>query len=311
MDRGLLPGLGAVLLWSTVATAFKLSLRYVSELQLLAGSSAVSFAALLSIAIIQGKARQLWPDRPQLLRAAGLGLLNPFLYYVVLFRAYALLPAQEAQVLNYTWAITLSVLSVPMLGHRLGRRDLLAILISYGGVATIATRGELLALRFHDAVGVGLALGSTVIWALYWLLNARDDRDPVVGLAQNFAFGLVYSLAAVVLLSPSPIAVGGMYGLAGCVYVGLFEMGLTFVLWLHALRRTAQASRISTLIFLSPPLSLLFIRSVVGEPILPSTIVGLVFVLAGVLLSLKGSREDAGNRARDTRVEHEYEHGHE
>ena len=47
-----------------------------------------------------------------LVRAAALGFLNPFLYYVVLFKAYDLLPAQEAQPLNYTWAITLAILFV-------------------------------------------------------------------------------------------------------------------------------------------------------------------------------------------------------
>ena len=32
------------------------------------------------------------------------GLLNPCLYYLVLFKAYELLPAQQAQALNYSWA---------------------------------------------------------------------------------------------------------------------------------------------------------------------------------------------------------------
>ena len=41
-----------------------------------------------------------------------LGLVNPFLYYLVLFKAYDLLPAQEAQAINYTWALMLAFLSV-------------------------------------------------------------------------------------------------------------------------------------------------------------------------------------------------------
>ena len=33
------------------------------------------------------------------------GFLNPFLYYIILFKAYSLLPAQEALSLNYTWPL--------------------------------------------------------------------------------------------------------------------------------------------------------------------------------------------------------------
>ena len=60
-----------------------------------------------------------------------LGLLNPFLYYLVLFKAYALLPAQQAQPLNYTWAITLSLLAVPLLKQQVRWQEWLALLVSY------------------------------------------------------------------------------------------------------------------------------------------------------------------------------------
>jgi drug/metabolite transporter (DMT)-like permease len=71
-------------------------------------------------------------------------------------------------------------------------------------------------------------------------------------------------------------------GLAGAAWVGVFEMGLAFALWLSALRLTSSASRIGNLIFLSPFLSLFFIRTFVGETILPSTWVGLGFIVAGL-----------------------------
>ena len=73
---------------------------------------------------------------------AGLAfaLLNPVLYYLVLFEAYDRLPAQIAQPLNYTWAITLALLAVPLLGQRLSGRDMLAVLLGYGGV--VITRFE-------------------------------------------------------------------------------------------------------------------------------------------------------------------------
>jgi drug/metabolite transporter (DMT)-like permease len=59
-------------------------------------------------------------------------------------------------------------------------------------------------------------------------------------------------------------------------------MGLAFVIWLTDLKRAANASRVANAIFLLPFLSLLLIHFFVGEAILPSTVVGLVLILAGL-----------------------------
>ena len=172
--------LTTVLLWSTVASAFKLSLRHVDHFQLLLVACAVSILVLSVILVVQGRWRLVLSySGRQYAQSLALGLLNPFLYYLILFKAYDLLPAQEAQPLNYTWALTLAFLSVPLLGQRLSVRDLLAGLVSYSGVVVIATRGDVSGLHFSDPLGVVLALGSTVIWALYWIYNTKDERDPV------------------------------------------------------------------------------------------------------------------------------------
>jgi drug/metabolite transporter (DMT)-like permease len=282
-------GLAAALTWSTVATAFKLSLRHLNPVELLFYSSGVSVLVLAAVLAAQGRIRLVFDgSSDQYLRSLALGFLNPFLYYLVLFKAYDLLPAQEAQPLNYTWAITLGVLSAPLLGQKLGLRDLGAGLVSYAGVVVIATHGNVLSLRFSDPLGVALALGSTVIWALYWIYNARDDRDPVAALLLNFVAGwvfiLLFSLFTGALGPPS------LPGLAGAAYVGVFEMGITFVVWLTALRLTESTARIANLIFLSPFLSLVFIRFFVGEAILPSSFAGLVLIVGGLLIQRRGAR---------------------
>ncbi|MCV6021929.1 EamA family transporter, partial [Escherichia coli] len=48
-------------------------------------------------------------------------------------------------------------------------------------------------------------------------------------------------------------------GWAAVTYVGLFEMGITFVLWLSALKSTQTTARISNLIFASPFISLMLL----------------------------------------------------
>lgn len=281
-QQATLYGLSAVLLWSTIATAFKLSLRHLSPIELLLYAGSFSTLLLGAILLLQGKLGQvLLCSRREVLLSIGLGLLNPFLYYLVLLKAYELLPAQQAQPLNYTWAITLSLLSVPLLKQQIDWQQWLALLISYCGVLVISTEGNPFSLQFTDPFGVALALFSTVIWALYWIFNTRDRRDPVVGLFVNFLCAFPFILAYYLLTGDYRWP--ALEGLLGAAYVGTFEMGACFVLWLLALKKTDNAARISNLIFISPFLSLVFIYLLVGERILPATFIGLVLIVAGLL----------------------------
>jgi len=285
--KAMLLGLATVAMWSTVASAFKLALASLTPLQLLLCANLTSCLVLGGVlAVRRDFPRLAAMRRRQWLRSCLFGAMNPFLYYTILFAAYARLPAQEAQAINYTWAITLSLLAVPMLGQKLSGRDLVAIAVSYGGVVVIATRGDLLGLHFASPAGVALALASTVIWALSWILGTTDDRDPVVGLFANFLVSLPLSLLAV-LVAGAPWS-GETAGLCAAAYVGVFEMGLAFVLWLTALRRATNAARVANLVFLSPPVSLLFIHAIVGEAIAPATILGLACILAGLALQRRG-----------------------
>jgi hypothetical protein len=284
-------GAGAVLLWSTVATAFKLSLRHLSPVFLLLSSSLVSTVVLGGILAVQQNLfllRRL--TRRQLLRAAGLGALNPFLYYLVLFEAYDRLDAQLAQPLNYTWAITLSFLAVPLLGQKLLTTDVIGAVVSYAGVVLLCARSSFREFRFADPVGVGLALGSTLLWALYWIANTRDRKDPVLGLFLNFVCGTVYVFVAALVLEPSLGAALSGWGLLGAAYVGVFEMGVAFYLWLKAMKLAESTARVSNLIFFSPFLSLVFIYFLLGEQIYLSTFFGLSLIVAGTLTQRQGAR---------------------
>ncbi|MFG6157373.1 DMT family transporter [Halomonas sp. 1390] len=276
--QAMLFGLGAVALWSTVATAFKVALAYMSPLELMWLASLVSWALMGVLVARQGLLGQAlkrgWST------AAWAGLMNPVAYYLVLFAAYDRLPGQEAMALNYTWALAMAFLAVPLLGQRLTRMDVIAGLIAYAGVWVIATRGAVFDVAFADPLGVGLALASTLLWALYWLLNARDHRPALVGQWQNFSVG-VPVLTLLLLFGPG-LEWHGWAGLGAGVYVGLFEMGIAFVLWQLAVHKVSRTAKVSNLIFLSPPVSLLLLYLVVGEPILPSTLVGLVLILGGL-----------------------------
>ena len=275
--------LSAVLLWSTVATAFKISLRYLDVFQLLLVASVTATLCLLVIVLATGRITLLADmGLRDYLRLACLGILNPFCYYLILFKAYDLLPAQVAQALNYTWAITLMLLSAPILKHRITRFDYMATVICYSGVCVICFSGGQFPTGELSTTGIFLALGSTVIWAFYWLFKTRDSIDPVLGLFVSFLFSIPF--IAVACWLSSDLFPLGMNGILAGVYVGLFEMGFTYILWLTALRLSEATAKVSTLIFLSPFISLIFISRILGEVIAVTTIMGLVLIVAGLLL---------------------------
>ena len=280
--------ISAVFLWSTAATAFKLSLRVLDPIQLLFYAVLASSIVLGIIIVAQGKWSAIFLcTRRQYLQSLGLGLLNPCAYYLVLLRAYDLLPAQEAQPLNYTWAIALALLSIPLLKQKLTLWDVIGGMVSYAGVFVISIRGNIMGFRFSNPLGVGLALFSSFLWALYWIFNKRDTRDPVVGMFLNFVFALPFALTICIVFSDMRVNIQGLFG---AIYVGLFEMGITFVLWLSAMKLTNHTARIGNLIFLSPFLSLVFIHFLVGEDIFPSTYVGLTLIIAGLIVQQKKSQ---------------------
>jgi drug/metabolite transporter (DMT)-like permease len=282
-NKAYIYALSAVLLWSTVASSFKISLRYLDFLQLLLLAAIASVAILFLVVVYQKKLNLLkHSSLRDYSRAALLGFLNPFLYYVILFKAYSLLPAQEAQPLNYTWAIMLVILSVPLLKQKIGLKSIVAILISFFGVLVISTQGNIFDFRFTNLFGASLAVGSSVIWALFWIYNAKDKRDEVVKLFMSFTFGLIYISIATLIFSD--VYIDDVKGLVGAIYVGFFEMGITFVLWSKAIALSKTTAMVSRFIFLSPFISLVLIHLLVGEDILPSSIIGLALIIAGIAL---------------------------
>jgi len=281
LSKAYIYALLSVLLWSTVATAFKLGLQTLSPLYLILTATTFSLLTFFVVILIQGKTRELFTVTwTGLGKSALLGALNPFGYYLILFQAYSLLPAQVAQPLNMVWPITLALLSAPLLKQKITIRNIVAILISFVGVVFISSQGSFSGMGNTNPTGALLAIGSSVIWALFWILSVLDKRDEIFKLFWNFAFGLFYLLIAAFLFTdfswPNP------KGIPAAIYIGLFELGITYILWMKAMQLSENNAKTGNLIFLSPFLSLVFIHFILGETIYYTTFIGLAFIVSGI-----------------------------
>jgi drug/metabolite transporter (DMT)-like permease len=273
-----------ILFWATAASAFKLSLHFLTTIELLFYSSLTATIVLFIIILLRKKISIIRTYTVKDFTFSVLfGFLNPFIYYLILFKAYSLLPGQIAQSLNFVWPIMIVLFSIPILKQKLSFKRLLSIFISFLGVIIISTQGNFSGLKIDNPLGVGLALSTSIIWAFFFVINAHDKHDEECKLFLSFLFGTIFiSIIYIPKFSFPPL-----YGLLGAIYVGIFEMGIAFVLWVKALKLSRTTAQVSNLVYLTPFLALVFLRIFVGEKILFSTIIGIILIISGILYQRK------------------------
>ena len=280
--------LSAVLAWSTVASAFKIALApgRMDPIQLLCYSN-IAAVLIIGIVLISQKKVSLLRNltRKQILFSAVLGICNPFIFYLLIFKAYSLLPAQVVQPINFSWGLMLAFLSVPILKQKLYKKDLIAGLTGYSGVVVVSLQGDISQINFDSPLGLGLTFISTIFWALYWLYNTKNDTESVCALFIGFCTSL--PLIVMTCYFVSDLYVADWKALTAAAYVGVFEMGLTFVLWLKAMKLATNSAKISNLIFIAPFISLILLWLIIGEKPYATTVLGLILISLSLVIQKK------------------------
>ena len=284
-SKALIMGGFVVFFWATVATAFKIALNEISNLQLLLIASSTALIVCF-IELIRTKKLNLLREsllsKSTIFRGAWQGFMNPFIYYLILFKGYSLLPAQIAQPLNFSWQIVLMILMAIFLKQKMHFNQVAGVLVSFSGIIILSLNNSADISGKLSVFGLGLIIASTIIWATYWLLKINEKNDSVIELFVSFLFGTIY-LVVVSLFTPMEFP--PLRPLLAVIYAGMFEMGITFILWSKALKLATNRVTLTQLIYLSPLLSLLLIHFILGEKIGVLTIAGLFLIIGGILIS--------------------------
>jgi drug/metabolite transporter (DMT)-like permease len=272
-----------VLFWSTAATAFKIALHDLNYIQVLLIANSIALAAYSLILLFHSRRLPVFPLSGRSIALSALqGFLNPFAYYLIIFKVYSLLPAQIAQPANFIWPVVLMLLSAPLLKQPVRATGLFALIISFTGVLVLSSQGNLLHYRIKEPAGIALALFSSVIWSLFWILSLKDKRDDVAKLFMSALFSLFFIF--MLALSTGNLTGYHTKSVFAAIYIGLFEMGITFVLWLKALGLSESTGRVSNLVYLTPFVSLIFIHTILGEKIYYTSIIGLCLIVGGIFI---------------------------
>ena len=283
--HSILLALAAVLSWSTVATAFKVALTYLTHFEMLLIASLTSVLIFTIVLTFQHKwelVKQL--NGKQWKELAFQGFLNPAAYYLILFKAYDMLPAQVAQPVNYAWPIVLLILLAVFAKQPIPSKKYIGMIISMSGVVMISLGTGQLSGMSVPITGVLLAAFSAFFWAGYWIVNNKHKHsiDAIVSLFGSFVCGSIYLIVCIPFFG---FSVPNLNGLLAGMYVGGFEMAIPFICFGIAMRITSNPTLINQLCYLSPFLSLFFIAMILHEPIVITTYIGLTLIVAGIVFN--------------------------
>lgn len=273
--------IAAAALWALIGVLGTLAIRRgVAPLEIAFWRAAIG-GALFAVHAAATRARP--PRGGDLARTVAFGIAGVSVFFAAYQLAVRHGGASLASVLLYTAPAFVAVLSVPVLGERLGRRELLAVVASVVGVAivSLASGGARL-----GAAAIGFGLTSGLAYALYYLFGKPmfARHPPVAVLAVALPVGAL-GLAPAVPFAAHPPAAWGLLAA-----MGIASTYLTYLAYATGLR-TLPATRASVIATLEPVIASGLAAAVLGERLAPAAYLGGgIVVCAALALARPGGR---------------------
>lgn len=223
-------GLGAILLWATLAPLTVVA-SGVPPLQLVAMSFGLgAVIGLAFLAVSPGARRDVRKVTPG---AALLGIGGLLGFHFFYFLSLSLAPPLEANLVNYLWPLLIVLFSalLPNSGGRLQAHHLIGALIAFAGAALAITKGEALPTLAPQALaGYGVALLSALTWASYSVLSRLFASVPSSAVALYCAATAIAAAATHFAFETSawPLTATQWAAIVG---LGLGPVGLAFYVW--------------------------------------------------------------------------------
>ena len=212
--------------------------------------------------------------------------------WMLLFESYKYTSISLATLSYYVAPVIVTALCPLLFHERMTRAQVICFLMSTLGVALIIGSGGVQG-GGSDLHGIVCAVGAAVFYASVILLN-KYIRG-VTGLERTF----VQLLAAVVVLAPYVGLTSGFHpevlsaaGWVNLLIVGFVHTGVTYCMYFAAIR-TLPGQESSLLSYLDPIVSVLISVLLLGEPLAPIQIAGMVLFL-GFAVANEFTHKNAG-----------------
>lgn len=290
---GLLLEAGLVLAWSSGFIGAKLAAETPSIFLVLFWRFAIVTALLLPLAAWRWRAAF---SRRRVARQMLVGALAMFGYLAFGLKAIELgVSAGTAALISALQPLATAALAGPILGDVVRGRQWLGLAVGLGGLALAVGGG----LGGAPLWASGLCLISVASLVAATLLAKAAPQPmplvPALGI-QGAVSALLFAPLAVFEggLAPSPDAA---FRDAVAWFVLFSTLGGYGLYWL-CLRRSS-ATRVGTLIYLTPPVTMIWAAAMFGEPLTATAVGGFALCLIGVALAADGRARGAPPRAPD------------
>ncbi|WP_143463860.1 DMT family transporter [Levilactobacillus enshiensis] len=206
------------------------------------------------------------------------------------------------------------IFSYLILHERLGRANLIAVIVSIIGLVVIVNPTHL-----TNPVGLVLAIGSALTFGLYSIVSrwgsVRHHFNGIVMTCFTFLAGS-FELLVIMLFTHVPAVAGGMRQVSWLqqfaampilknvslqyfwilFFIGVCVTGGGFAFYFLAMERS-DVSTASLVFFIKPGLAPILAAVLIHERILTTTIIGIVIILIGSVITFMGNRVKARESA--------------
>ena len=253
MNTAILYGMGAVLIWSTLAAVVKSVVTSIPNLEALAISSLIAFLTLFFLNLQSGRLKHLRDySARQYLQMIGLGLIGMFLYSAFYYLGLSQLSSQEACILNYLWPIMLVLFSILLLHEKLTALKLLAMICSFVGVVVLSAGGG--RVVGNHLLGVIGCVSAAALYGLFCVLNKKAGYDEMISMMVIWLATAAASACSGLVLETWVPIVGKQW--IGILWNGVMVNAMAYLFWALALKNSSNTAATANLAYLTPFLSL-------------------------------------------------------
>lgn len=275
-----------VTVWGSGYLATKVGLQYAPPFTFLTLRFAFGIAIVIPLVLV---ARPVWPSG----RALGHVIVAGLLMHAVNlggshYAQYLGMSAGIAALVLALQPLMTAMVAAPLLGERLRRPQWLGVALGLLGVALVVWHKiDLRALSAPALVAATIALAAITAGTLYQRIFC-----PVVDLR---AASVVQFVASALLLAPLAVAVEGFrvdwaWQLGASIVFLVVLASILAVNALHTLMRRGQATRVTSLLYLTPVIAVVLEWIMFGVQPTLVTALGIAVTCAGVaLVAARGS----------------------
>ncbi|HMB23885.1 MAG TPA: EamA family transporter, partial [Anaerolineales bacterium] len=242
---------------------------------------------VLGIAVIVRKQFTL-PDKKEWIYFALLGFLGITFHQWLQSNA---LKTSEAG--TSAWIVSTSPVFIALLGWLLLKESLnltktLGILLAFGGVLVIVSKGDLgsLSIGKFGAPGDKLILISSVSWAVFSVLSRRGLKTHPASLMMFYV--MIFGWLLTTLLFIPTHGFLEFYSLTfngwvAAIFLGIFCSGLAYIAWYDALK-ALSAAQTGAFLYIEPLVTVVVAFFILGETLSVASLIGGAITLFGVWL---------------------------